>query len=118
MRHVAFLLLLAPGIAWGQQGGKLFDDHCASCHSVAASGPVMAGPNLAGLLGRRVGGAPGFGYSSVLRDASARGDVWTPSRLRAFLDGPDEMYPGLWMGGTLLRLAAEKDAIAAFVAGK
>jgi cytochrome c len=116
-------MLLAPHLAWGhlawgQQGEKLFEDYCASCHSVAASAPVMAGPNLAGLLGRRVGSAAGFGYSAVLRDAGARGEVWTAARLRAFLDGPDEMYPGLWMGGTAVRQAAEKDAIASFVAGK
>lgn len=112
------VLLLAPGLAWGQQGAALFDDHCASCHSVAAEAPMMAGPPLAGLIGRRVGSAPGFGYSAVLRDAGARGDVWTASRVREFLDGPDDMYPGLWMGGTSVRLAAEKDAIAAFVAGR
>ncbi len=111
-------MLLAPAIAWSQQAEKLFDDHCASCHSVAASAPVMAGPNLAGLVGRRVGSAPGFGYSGVLRDAGARGEVWTPARLRAFLDGPDDMYPGLWMGGTSVRAAAEKDALAAYLAGR
>ncbi|MBY0337742.1 MAG: hypothetical protein K2X11_14085, partial [Acetobacteraceae bacterium] len=74
-----------------------------------------AGPGLAGLAGRRVAGDPGFDYSPVLREAGARGERWDRARLERFLADPEEMYPGLWMGGNGLRRADEIAAVAAFL---
>jgi cytochrome c len=112
---VLVLLLAAPAFAQ-QDGAAVFDGYCASCHSLVQGGPRMAGPPLAGLMGRAVGSVPGFGYSSVLAEAGRAGDRWTAERLREFLDGPEDMYPGLWMGGTRLRDAAGKNALAAYLA--
>jgi cytochrome c len=115
---LSIVLLLLAGTTAAEPGLRVFEEHCASCHSVVAGAGPMPGPNLAGLLGRHVGGDAGFGYSGVLREAGARGETWSEARLRRFLDGPEEMYPGLWMGGTSLREAEGKDALARFLAGR
>lgn len=107
------LLLAAPAAA--QEGQLLFEARCASCHAVAADAPPMAGPNLRGLFGRAVGGDPGFDYSPVLEAARRAGESWDTARLLRFLEDPEEMYPGLWMGGNGLRAEAERRAVAAWL---
>jgi cytochrome c len=66
-------------------------------------------------MGRPVGGDPGFDYSPVLEAARQAGETWDAPRLERFLADPEEMYPGLWMGGNGLRLASERAAVTAFL---
>ena len=63
----------------------------------------------------RVGGDPGFDYSPVLEQAGRGGDSWDVERLVRFLEDPEEMYPGLWMGGNSLRAEAERVAVVRFL---
>ena len=53
----------------------------------------MPGPNLAGLIGRKVAGDPNFDYSPVLRQARDEGRVWTLEALETFLADPEAMFP-------------------------
>lgn len=112
---LAALLLAAASPAGAEEGARLFGARCASCHAVEAGVPVGAGPNLAGLIGRPVAGDPQFDYSPVLRQARAAGQVWDAAMLERFLADPEEMFPGLWMGGNGLDRAAEREAVAAFL---
>lgn len=114
----ALLLSLAPPPAAALDGRALFEQRCASCHAVAAGAPPTAGPNLRGVVGRRVGGDPGFDYSPVLERAGRNGDTWDLERLVRFLEDPEEMYPGVWMGGNGLRAEAERGAVARFLEGR
>ncbi|MBL6457423.1 c-type cytochrome [Belnapia sp. T6] len=101
-----------------QDGRALFEQHCASCHAVAADAPPTAGPNLRGVVGRPVGADPRFDYSPVLEQARRGGESWDVGRLVRFLEDPEEMYPGLWMGNNGLRAAAERIAVARFLEGQ
>ncbi len=112
---LAALPLLAPPALARNDGRALFEQRCAQCHAVAAGAAPTAGPNLRGVAGRRVGGDPGFGYSPVLEQAGRGGDRWDPERLVRFLEDPEGMYPGLWMGSNGLRGEAERDAVARFL---
>lgn len=98
--------LARPALA--QDGRAAFEAHCASCHAAEASAPPGPGPNLAGLSGRRIAGDARFDYSPILREAHG---TWTAERLAEFLDDPEEMFPGLWMGGNGVRDAATRRAI-------
>ncbi len=44
------------------------------------------------------------------------GDTWDAARLMRVLNDPEEMYPGVWMGGNGLHAEAERSAVAAFLA--
>jgi cytochrome c len=106
----ALLVLLAtPCLA--QDGRVIFESRCASCHAVAPDAPPMAGPNLVGVLGRRVGSEAEYGYSPALEGAGRAGDAWDVGRLLAFLADPEEMYPGVWMGANGLQDEAERRAV-------
>ncbi|MFC7539303.1 c-type cytochrome [Siccirubricoccus deserti] len=45
----------------------------------------------------------------------AAGQVWDAPMLERFLADPEEMFPGLWMGGNGLRQAADRAAVARFL---
>ena len=107
----AALLSLAPPALAQDDGRALFEQRCASCHTVTADAAPTAGPNLRGVVGRRVGGDPGFDYSPVLEQAGRAGDSWDFERLVRFLEDPGEMCPRLWMGGNSLGAEAERVAV-------
>ena len=109
------LLLLLPVAATAEDGAKLFTP-CRACHSLDPSAKIMPGPNLAGLIGRKVAGDPAFDYSPVLQQARDDGRVWTLETLETFLADPEAMFPAMWMSAQGIRDAAERKALARFIA--
>lgn len=98
-----------------QDGRAEFEAHCASCHRTTEGGAAGPGPHLAGLAGRRIAGDAGFDYSPALREGQGR---WSTERLVAFLEDPEEMFPGLWMGGNGVRDATARRAIVDYLMGR
>lgn len=62
---------------------------CAACH--AAQGAASIGPPLAGVVGRKAGSSPGFGYSRAMKNAQI---TWDDKSLTAFLTDPQQAVPG------------------------
>jgi len=104
------------GAIAGEDAGSRAFAPCRACHSLEKDAGMMAGPTLSGLIGRAVGGDPGFEYSPVLRAANASGLVWTGRRLDAFLADPEAMFPGMWMSYPGIRDEAERAELARFIA--
>lgn len=119
MRSLAILPLLlisaAAPVAAEDAGERLFAI-CRACHSLDPAERGLPGPNLAGVVGRKIGGDPAFDYSPVLRKARDEGLRWDPKRLEAFLADPAEMFPGLWMSMRGIEDAAERRALVRFLA--
>lgn len=93
---VAALSLAAPAFADGgdaAKGEKEFNK-CKACHTITApDGTVImkgakVGPDLYGVVGRKVGSVEGFAYSQVMKEAGDKGLVWTPENLIAYLPDP------------------------------
>jgi len=108
------ILAAAPAAADGN-GERLFAP-CRACHSLDPAAQGLPGPNLAGLIGRKIGGDTAFDYSPVLRKPHDDGLRWDTSRLEAFLADPAEMFPGLWMSMRGIEDAAERQALVRFLA--
>lgn len=81
----------APGNA---ERGKTLFTRCTNCHTADASGKHKVGPNLHGIVGRKIASADGFRYSPVL---VAQGEAWNEARLDQWLAGPQSVAKGTKM---------------------
>ena len=117
MRWLAFPLLLmlasAPSSA-EEDGARLFTP-CRACHGLDPAERGLPGPNLAGVVGRTIGGDAAFDYSPVLRKAREDGLQWDVGRLQTFLADPAAMFPGLWMSMRGIEDAAERQLLVRFL---
>ncbi len=84
----------AAAAADAGKGRSVFSAQCSACHSNSRAGPVIVGPPLFGVVGRKAGSIPSFNYSTTMKSA---GFVWTEDRLRAYLPGPSTYLPGVKM---------------------
>jgi cytochrome c len=117
VRFFAGLLLLPIlcSAASAEDGEQLFAP-CRACHSLDPAEHGMPGPNLAGLIGRQIGGDDAFDYSPVLRKAHDEGLRWDAARLETFLADPAAMFPGLWMSMRGIEAASDRQALVRFLA--
>ena len=115
-----FVLLLLPVLlpadAATEEAAALAFTPCRACHSLNPAERGLPGPNLAGVIGRAVGGNDDFNYSPVLRKARDEGQRWDAQRLETFLADPAGMFPGLWMSMRGIEDAAERQAMVRFLA--
>jgi cytochrome c len=91
------LAAASPSMAADAKNGQTqFRGQCGMCHAAGeGDGEGGIGPNLAGVIGRKVGGDPDFAaYTQALTDDK---DVWTEASLAAFLENPQKVIPGTAM---------------------
>ncbi len=68
---------------------------CLACHGLTAADTNLAGPTLAGIMGRRIASAPGYAFSDPLKKLDI---VWTPETIsKLFEVGPTLYTPGTKM---------------------
>ncbi|MGQ3359475.1 MAG: c-type cytochrome, partial [Phreatobacter sp.] len=68
---------------------------CSACHTLGPDDGNRAGPTLHGVIGRRIGTAPGYDFSPALRGMDI---VWTKETIaRLFEIGPNAYTPGTKM---------------------
>jgi cytochrome c len=96
-------------------GRAVYAADCASCHALSASAARLPGPQLEDVVGRRVGGLPGFRYS---RAFEGRSDSWTFDALDRYLEDPEWFVPGTRMNyAGLIDSDDRRDVIAVLACG-
>ena len=89
----ALTALAGTSVAAAADDGDLeiaFNDHCRECHSFLKDDNRL-GPSLYGVVGRKAGTEPGYGYSESLKDADV---VWTAKTLDQWIADPQAVIPG------------------------
>jgi len=67
---------------------------CAICHTFDKGGPNLIGPNLYGVLGRKVASHEGYEYSDALK---AKGGDWDYAQLDHMIENPNAYAAGTKM---------------------
>ena len=83
-----------------------------SVNNAKPDGGDGIGPNLSGIVGRRLASSEGYAYSEALRDLGGR---WTPDSLRRFLADPNGVAPGTTMVMTRVYDDPEIEALVAYL---
>ncbi len=99
------------------RGERAFQ-YCISCHSADAketTGPL--GPNLAGVVGRRIASLPGYDYSPAMRAFAAKEGVWSEALLERFIAKPQEVVPDTLMPFFGLATASRRTAVVEYLKG-
>ena len=87
---------------------------CAACHTLGPDDGNRAGPTLHGVIGRRIGTAPGYDYSPALR---AMDIVWSKQTIAELFDaGPTAYTPGTKMPEQRVVDPEERKALVDFIA--
>lgn len=91
---LAVAVLAAPAFAGDAEKGKKEFNKCKACHSITdASGTDIVkggktGPNLFGVIGRKVGSYPDFKYDEYTIEVGEKGVVWTEELLAEYVKDP------------------------------
>lgn len=93
-------------------GQHQFESSCAMCHAVEKSKGNIVGPNLAGVVGRKIGKLPGFQYSAALKNSKG---TWEDASLDAFLKNPQAAQPGTAMPFAGIRNDEDRKALITYL---
>jgi cytochrome c2 len=87
------IISLMPAV--GSSGEVLFASKCGGCHKLGDGTSHRIGPDLWGIVGRKVASADGYrDYSGALR---ARAGAWTEQSISEFIKNPQAAVPGTAM---------------------
>jgi cytochrome c len=95
---LAGLFAIAATATWAAESGdpargeKVFQ-YCYSCHSVQPDETGLQGPNLHGIVGRRIAAQADFAYSPAMRAFAGREERWSEALLDRFLTAPSGLVP-------------------------
>lgn len=95
-----------------ERGQMLFQTKCSICHNSDAAAGHAVGPNLHGVVGRKIGSAEGFAYSAAMSGSAGN---WSAERLDTFLTSPATDLPGTAMPFSGLKKAEDRQALILFL---
>lgn len=104
--------LPAPYNEASYQDGRRIFAQCRSCHTTAQGGGNRVGPNLHGVIGRRIGTAAGFTYSQPVASA---GFTWDAEHLDHWIENPQADIPGTRMAFAGVRDATQRRDVIAYL---
>jgi len=96
----------------GSRGAEVFRA-CVACHTLRPDGGERAGPTLHGVIGRRIGGLPGYAYSPGF---AGRDITWSKETIaRLFELGPAAFTPGTKMPEQRVTSPEDRAALVDFI---
>jgi cytochrome c len=114
---LAMTTLIAAGSASAkdaheiEEGQKIFKRVCFTCHTTDA-GKNKIGPSLHGVIGRKAGTAPGFAYSTAMKDSNV---TWDDQALDKYLADPKKFIPGNKMAYAGVKKEDERKEVIAYL---
>lgn len=96
----------------GHPGAGVFKA-CIACHTLSEDDGNRAGPTLHGIMGRKIGSAPGYAFTPALKGMDI---VWSRETVaKLFEVGPMAYTPGTKMPEQTINGAADREALVDFL---
>jgi cytochrome c len=96
------------------KGSEIFKK-CSACHTVNAGGANGTGPNLHAIVGKPIGKAAGFAYSSGV---AGKGGNWDFEAMNSWLKSPKKFIEGTKMSFAGLSNGADRANVIAYLNGE
>ena len=78
------------------KGEKVFKK-CKACHMIGPDAKNRVGPELNGIIGRKIATAPDYKYSKAMTEFGETHDVWSAELLHEYLPKPRDLVKGTKM---------------------
>jgi cytochrome c len=113
----ALLALTVTASAEGDvdKGEKVFKK-CKACHAVGPDAKNKVGPELNGIVDRKVASVEGFKYSPAMKKFAEGDKVWDDATLHTYLEKPKDLVPKTKMAFAGLRKEKDRDNVIAYLA--
>ena len=108
-------LLAADARAADAARGEVLFQHCYSCHSIETGETGLEGPNLRGIVGRRIAAQDGFAYSPALQALAERQERWSEALLDRYFEAPYRLVPRTSMSFPGLSDSSERADLVAYL---
>ncbi len=92
--------------------GKRIFKKCKVCHSLKKDAKAKIGPNLYGIIGRKIATSAGFKYSKAML---ATDFIWTEEQLKIFITKPKKMFKRTKMIFPGLKKKKDRDNLIAYM---
>ena len=102
-----------PGVP---EAGEDVFKKCRACHDVGADAKNKVGPQLNGIVGRKVGTVPEFTYSDANKAFGEKGAVWSEAELLKYLENPAAYMPKNKMAFAGLKDEQDRADVIAYLA--
>ena len=89
---------------------------CKICHAIGEGATNKVGPQLNGIVGRKMASVEGFkGYGADLKKMGEEGKAWDAAVLATYLTDPKAFNPGTKMAFAGVKDATELENVVAYV---
>jgi cytochrome c len=116
VKKVAEKVDIAQLLAMGDltHGEKVFKK-CSACHMIVSNGKNMIGPNLWGIIGKKIASAPDYKYSKALTSYAKN---WSFEEINGFLIKPQAYIKGTKMAFAGLRKEKDRASVILYLNSK
>ena len=104
-----------PGFAGDAEKGAKVYKKCVSCHMIGDKAKNRVGPQLNGIIGRKIASVGDYKYSKALVAYGASEKTWREDNLAAYLESPRKVVKGGRMAFAGLRKQKDRDNVIAYL---
>lgn len=94
--------------------GETVFKRCAACHAVGEGAANKLGPELNGIVGRKIAGVEGYEFDDALKTFGAD-KTWDEATLDKWLENPKALVPGTKMMFPGLKKPEERQNVIAYL---